>query len=210
MAKFDLHIHTYYSKCGVDSPKTMVKMAISKKLDGIAITDHNTTVGALQAMKNNQELTVIPGIEVSTRDGEILGLGITQRLPEGKSAQETIDLIRDRGGIAVIPHPYDLLRSSIGFGIRMLKFDAIEVYNSNLVLPFANRLAKKAAEKEGYSTIAGSDAHIATAVGNAYTIIDETDIEDVLEAIRKNQTKVYGRQTRVMTKIRRKVLSMLR
>lgn len=210
MAKFDLHIHTYYSKCGVDSPKTMVKMAISKKLDGIAITDHNTTVGALQAMKNNQELTVIPGIEVSTRDGEILGLGITQRLPEGKSAQETIDLIRDRGGIAVIPHPYDLLRSSIGFGIRMLKFDAIEVYNSNLVLPLANRLAKKAAEKEGYSTIAGSDAHIATAVGNAYTIIDETDIEDVLEAIRKNQTKVYGRQTRVMTKIRRKVLSMLR
>lgn len=210
MAKFDLHIHTYYSKCGVDSPKTMVKMAISKKLDGIAITDHNTTVGALQAMKNNQELTVIPGIEVSTRDGEILGLGITQRLPEGKSAQETIDLIRDRGGIAVIPHPYDLLRSSIGFGIRMLKFDAIEVYNSNLVLPLANRLAKKAAEKEGYSTIAGSDAHIATAVGNAYTIIDETDIEDILEAIRKNQTKVYGRQTRVMTKIRRKVLSMLR
>lgn len=210
MAKFDLHMHTYYSKCGVDSPKTMVKMAISKKLDGIAITDHNTTVGALQAMKNNQELTVIPGIEVSTRDGEILGLGITQRLPEGKSAQETIDLIRDRGGIAVIPHPYDLLRSSIGFRIRMLKFDAIEVYNSNLVLPFANRLAKKAAEKEGYSTIAGSDAHIATAVGNAYTIIDETDIEDVLEAIRKNQTKVYGRQTRVMTKIRRKVLSMLR
>lgn len=210
MAKFDLHIHTYYSKCGVDSPKTMVKMAISKKLDGIAITDHNTTVGALQAMKNNQELTVIPGIEVSTRDGEILGLGITQRLPEGKSAQETIDLIRDRGGIAVIPHPYDLLRSSIGFGIRMLKFDAIEVYNSNLVLPFANRLAKKAAEKEGYSTTAGSDAHIATAVGNAYTIIDETDIEDILEAIRKNQTKVYGRQTRVMTKIRRKVLSMLR
>ncbi len=210
MAKFDLHIHTYYSKCGVDSPKTMVKMAISKKLDGIAITDHNTTVGALQAMKNNQELTVIPGIEVSTRDGEILGLGITQRLPEGKSAQETIDLIRDRGGIAVIPHPYDLLRSSIGFGIRMLKFDAIEVYNSNLVLPFANRLAKKAAEKEGYSTIAGSDAHIATAVGNAYTIIDETDIEDILEAIRKNQTKVYGRPTRVMTKIRRKVLSMLR
>ena len=210
MAKFDLHIHTYYSKCGVDSPKTMVKMAISKKLDGIAITDHNTTVGALQAMKNNQELTVIPGIEVSTRDGEILGLGITQRLPEGKSAQETIDLIRDRGGIAVIPHPYDLLRSSIGFRIRMLKFDAIEVYNSNLVLPFANRLAKKAAEKEGYSTIAGSDAHIATAVGNAYTIIDETDIEDILEAIRKNQTKVYGRPTRVMTKIRRKVLSMLR
>lgn len=210
MAKFDLHMHTYYSKCGVDSPKTMVKMAISKKLDGIAITDHNTTVGALQAMKNNQELTVIPGIEVSTRDGEILGLGITQRLPEGKSAQETIDLIRDRGGIAVIPHPYDLLRSSIGFGIRMLKFDAIEVYNSNLVLPLANRLAKKAAEKEGYSTIAGSDAHIATAVGNAYTIIDETDIEDILEAIRKNQTKVYGRPTRVMTKIRRKVLSMLR
>lgn len=210
MAKFDLHIHTHYSKCGLDSPKTIVKIAISKKLDGIAITDHNTTVGALQAMRNNQELTVIPGTEVSTKDGEILGLGITQRLPEGRSAQETINLIRDRGGIAVIPHPYDLLRNSIGFRMKALKFDAVEVYNSNLVLPFANRLARRAAEKEGYSTVAGSDAHIGTAVGNAYTIIDETDVEDILEAIRKNRTEVYGRPTRFLTKIRRKALSMLR
>ena len=210
MAKFDLHIHTHYSKCGVDSPKTIVKMAISRKLDGIAITDHNTTAGALQAMRNSQGLTVIPGIEVSTKDGEILGLGITQRLPEERSAQETIDLIRDKGGIAVIPHPFDFLRGGIGFKIRRLKFDAMEVYNSNLVFPFANRLARRIANKVGYPTTAGSDAHIGTAVGNAYTIVHETDVEDILEAIRKNRTEVYGRQTCFLTKVRRKALSMLR
>ncbi|MFX0068969.1 MAG: PHP-associated domain-containing protein [Promethearchaeota archaeon] len=210
MPKFDLHIHTHYSRCGVDSPKTIVKMAIKRKLQGIAITDHNTTAGALQALRSNQELTVIPGIEVSTKDGEILGLGITQRLPEKRSGQETIDLIRDKGGIAVIPHPFDLLRGSIGFKIRTLKFDAIEVYNSNLVFPFANRLARKIADKEGYPTIAGSDAHIGVAVGNAYTIIHETDVDDILEAIRKKRTEVYGRQTCFMTKVRRKALSMLR
>jgi len=209
MLKIDMHVHTRHSD-STGSVEEVLQVAQRKGLDGIAITDHNTTAGALQAMRNSQGLTVIPGIEVSTKDGEILGLGITQRLPEERSAQETIDLIRDKGGIAVIPHPFDFLRGGIGFKIRRLKFDAMEVYNSNLVFPFANRLARRIANKVGYPTTAGSDAHIGTAVGNAYTIVHETDVEDILEAIRKNRTEVYGRQTCFLTKVRRKALSMLR
>ena len=47
----DLHIHSKYSYDGILEPKDIVKIAIKKGLDGIAITDHNTVKGALEAKK---------------------------------------------------------------------------------------------------------------------------------------------------------------
>lgn len=65
--KFDLHVHTTHSD-GTFTPKEIVDLARKIKLSGIAITDHDTTSGleiALKYSKSFNDLTIIPGIELS-------------------------------------------------------------------------------------------------------------------------------------------------
>ncbi|MCK9442920.1 MAG: PHP domain-containing protein [Tissierellaceae bacterium] len=63
--RFDLHVHTNQSD-GLLSPEEVVDLAIQKKLDGIAITDHDTISGIAPAINHGRKyggFTVIPGIE---------------------------------------------------------------------------------------------------------------------------------------------------
>lgn len=70
--KVDLHIHTVLSACAELSmgPKDIVRRALEEKLDIIAITDHNSAenVSAVLNVAESTELTVIPGMEVYSRD----------------------------------------------------------------------------------------------------------------------------------------------
>lgn len=62
---FDLHIHTTYSD-GLFTPEQVIDLAISKGLNGIAITDHDTVLGiepAIEYSKKTRGLKIIPGIE---------------------------------------------------------------------------------------------------------------------------------------------------
>lgn len=63
----DLHIHTTASD-GTFSPSQVVQLAQQKSLKGIAITDHDTTDGIAEALKEGERLNlkVVPGIEIST------------------------------------------------------------------------------------------------------------------------------------------------
>jgi len=73
--RYDLHVHTKYSKpCGHMEPATLLKIAKKRNLDGVAVCDHNTTKGALAVRKLNkdQNLEVIPGIEIKTQYGDVL------------------------------------------------------------------------------------------------------------------------------------------
>ena len=71
-------------------------------LDGLAITDHNTLAHDL-----GEDMVILPGIEISSRDGHVIGLGVSETIPRGLSADETIRRIRGQNGVSIIPHPYD-------------------------------------------------------------------------------------------------------
>ena len=130
--KLDLHVHTSYSAdCNVQV-ENYFKEARKNGLTGFAITDHNEVQGAAKAFtmaKNYRDLVIIRGIEVSSSKGHILGYGVTEPIPRGLSPEETVERIKDAGGVPVAAHPY---RRASGIGsevVKKVKFDIVEVLN---------------------------------------------------------------------------------
>jgi len=77
--KADLHIHTCLSPCAEleMSPRAIVKTAVKKRIDIIAITDHNSAENVIAARKaaKNSDLTVLAGMEITTsEEAHILAL----------------------------------------------------------------------------------------------------------------------------------------
>jgi predicted metal-dependent phosphoesterase TrpH len=96
MGRVDLHIHTTASD-GVLSPAEVVRVAIDKGLEVIAITDHDTTDGVDQALAaaSGGHLEVIPAIELSAEEGprevHILGYYIDHH---DEALQEKLAVLR--------------------------------------------------------------------------------------------------------------------
>lgn len=187
----DIHIHSYYSHGtkiyydGVNSPKDILIYAKRIGLDAISITDHDTLKGSNQAIKLSKkyDITVISGMEVSSSDGHILALGISESLPKGLSAEETVDMIHERGGIAIAPHPFDIRRTGIGHLARIC--DAIEVFNSQNLDRVSNIKAERFANKYNIPKTAGSDAHSIELIGNGIIEIPSyPDIDYILKKIK--------------------------
>jgi predicted metal-dependent phosphoesterase TrpH len=199
--KLDLHVHTNRSSDAFTSPKQLAAICRDRGLDGLAITDHNVL-----AVDSSDELVILPGIEISTRHGHVIGLGMSETVPRGLSADETIRRIRDLNGISIIPHPYDLLRSSVRPHLLTVRPDAIEVINSSSFLHWLtwNR-ARKFAEKEKYPMTAGSDSHIPQTIGRAYTEIEceSRDAESVLASLRSGSVSPFGRPVRATERFRK-------
>lgn len=196
----DLHCHTFYSGDGVSSPEELIAGARAKGLHAIAVTDHNTCEAIGYMLDHGlmradglpvDGFLVLPGVEVTTDEGHLLCIGTT--LPDaprlkGKPAHEVCDLIHERGGLAIPPHPYDLFRAGIRFNtLETLPIDAIEVFNAATTLRRYNRYAFKYAQERGLPMTAASDAHHAAAVGTAYTIIncEELSVKALLAQIVK-------------------------
>lgn len=207
--KLDLHVHTFYSHDGIHSPELVLQNAAKKGLSAIAITDHNTVKGLEQAKKCRSEVLVIPGIEVDTKEGHIIGLGVDGNIKPWQTAAETIEIIRDAGGIAVAAHPFDLLRRGVGLKAKELKIDAIEVMNSRINTPFSNALARRLAKNLNSSVTAGSDAHLAEEVGSAYIMIRDVEsftVDTILRAIRSahpSQIRVFGKLTSLRSRVKK-------
>ena len=197
-SKADLHIHSNESD-GLASPEEIVEYAATKTdLKVIAITDHNTIEGALKAREAARKypgLQVVIGSEITSKWGHILGLFLTEDVPAGLSAAETISRIAEQGGIAVIAHPFanrafgPFGLKSLGDRISHVAFQAMEVYNSSPYLVLANRLAAKAfLAGQGIAATGGSDAHVLKAVGNGYTLFRGETAEDVRHSIEELET----------------------
>lgn len=190
--KIDMHVHSCYSADSVITPKEIVFYANKHGLNGLAITDHNRIDGALKIAAKT-DLLVIPGIEIASADGHIIGLNITHPVPEKLSAEETVERIHSAGGIAVACHPFGFLKGGLGNRVSS-SFDAIEVINSSSI-PFRIAVKKslKVAARLGKPCLAGSDAHYGPEIGCAYTMINaERNINDVIEAIAKGLCQPVG------------------
>ena len=190
--KADLHVHTSYSTDSIITPKDLVFYAKKRELTAVAVTDHNQVEGA-KKIAAETDFLIIPGTEVSSRDGHIVGLNVNDNIPRGLSAGETVDRIHSTGGVAIACHPYALFKGSIGQYVSS-KFDAIETINASS-FPFrsASSKAEKLAKRFNLPRVAGTDAHFGPVIGCAYTIVDsEPNLEAILGAIIKGKCEPAG------------------
>ncbi len=198
----ELHCHSALSHDGRDPIELLLEQAKAVDLDAIAVTDHDEIDASLEAAKLAPEygLVGIPGMEITSRAGHVLGLGIEERIPPGLSFGETLDKIREQGGVAIVPHPFQKSRSGVAANItgkKLAEADAIEVYNSRLLTGRGNRKARSFAIDQDVPMTAGSDAHISEMVGQAVTKIDvkTPDKRAILGAIVDGRTEVNGKRT---------------
>lgn len=174
--KIDLHVHTAASMDGLSSLEEQARAARAAGLDAMAVTDHNLCTPVPQTLEG---VLLVPGCEISTRQGHITGLFLEEPLdlellrrgglPEGGAAVEEI---HRRGGIAVLAHPYQSPRAAPEtFSFRP---DAVEGANARAAfkVPDANQKGTALARSWGLPAVGGSDAHSRREVGNAFTQAD--------------------------------------
>ncbi|MDY6964492.1 MAG: PHP domain-containing protein [Halobacteriota archaeon] len=203
LLRFDLHIHSCFSIDSHSSIEDIVKRAKEAGLDGIAITDHDSIEGVNAAERyveeNGVDLMIIPGIEVTTSKGHILVLGIREKIPRKLSLEETIEKASELGGLIIVPHPFHPFRHGVG-DVNGLAVDAIEVFNSRYITGLSNKSAERYAKRLCYPVVAGSDAHVAEAVGFGVTKVDvDRDVTSVLEGIREGRSTFEGSKTPLHT-----------
>lgn len=191
--RIDLHVHTTRSRDAFVPEEELPFIMKQRGLDGVAITNHDVFTEP-----GRSEMIVIPGIEVSTIQGHIIGLGISGLIAKGRPVDETISMIQGSGGVAVIPHPFDPVSPCVRPSKLRVRPDAIEVINSDALFFRLNTVfARRAAERLKLPMVAGSDSHIPQTVGDAYTLIesDSKDVEDILSAIRAGKVEPVGGAT---------------
>ncbi|UCD02616.1 MAG: PHP domain-containing protein [Candidatus Aenigmatarchaeota archaeon] len=200
--KFELHAHTFYSSDAIVSPEDFVKTAKIKGMNGIAVTDHNTTKGwkRVLAAGKRERIHVIKGEEVRVfhdgrKIGEILALFINEDIKPGEFL-EVKDKVKDQGGLLIVAHPFDFLRNHF----RMTEeykdhFDGVETMNARVLFDYFNRKAEEFARKNHLGMIGGSDSHCRYEMCNGYTEADIARAEELQKAIKNRKTKAYGKKT---------------
>lgn len=190
MIRADLHFHTRYSLDATQQPRTIVeRLNRHPTLNAIAITDHNTTKGYLETReyaKAYPDILIIPGVEISAEEGEIIVLGLTELLPKPWKAQGIIDHAKANGYVTIAPHPY----RGIGLKdlVKELNVDAIETLNG-ITEPELNKQAQQVANARKLPCTAGSDAHFDDDAWNVQTEIRAPlDVDAILKAIRTGRT----------------------
>ncbi len=203
--KCDLHCHTSYSYDSTTPPKEMVEAAIKKGIDCLAITDHSEIKGALEAIGHakRKSILIIPGIEIKSKEGDILGLNIEKIIPNGLSTEETVKRIKEGGGIAIIPHPFGWF-CSFKRDLKEIskEIDGIEILNASIFGP-GNKKALAFVQKFNLPFTAGSDAHNLNLVGRAYLEIpgNNLSIEEIFKQIKNRNVKIGGGEAGFLEKL---------
>ena len=184
----DLHIHTTLSD-GAATPEEMAARLARSDLAVAAITDHDTVEGALRVreMLAGRGPEVVVGTEVSTAQGHLLAVFVERDVPRGLDARRTIEIIHERGGLAVAAHPYFPM-ASLGDLAGRLPFDAIEVANGTPLGELANRRAARRLGPSARALVGGSDAHLVGAVGHVRTHFPGRNAQDLRVAIERGET----------------------
>ena len=202
-------MHTH-SEASPDSRTKVADQARAVRAAGINVicaTDHNTIEGALRLRELADGFRVVIGEEISSRDGEIIGLFLEHAVPRDLSGEETIARIHDQGGFVVVPHPfsinrrYHMRRASLD-RLRS-QIDALEIFNAREAIFLNNRSAAAYAKEHGIVGTAGSDAHRASEIGRAFVEMpDFAGRDDFLNSLRQGvaQGRLSGGRVHVYTR----------
>ena len=207
MGLADLHIHTIYSYDGTASVPAVLARARDVGLDVIAITDHDEIRGALQAFEvaHRFGVDVIPGIEITTADGDLLALFVTEKIMPGLSLVETLLRVGEAGGICLAPHPMARVTGMKSLGgptiIRALNHPeasrilvGIETFNATALDRESNEHARAlAGQFSGIAQVGNSDAHVLQAIGLGATEFLGCTAADLLDALWIGATDVVQR-----------------
>lgn len=184
MMTVDMHIHTFYSHDGYLSLHGLDTACHRKGLTTVAITDHDAIIGAMEADRlfraGRFRTGVIVGEEVTTSQGEIIGLFLREYIPPGMSLAETIEAIRMQGGLVYLNHPFGYERRSARLSLSHLeplwnRIDVVEIFNGRNWSRQANQSARDWAAEHGKPGGAGTDAHSAWEVGRSFVRLREFD-----------------------------------
>lgn len=204
MGKADLHVHTTYSYDGTCTVEAVLQQAVQAGLDVIAVTDHDEIAGAREALRlaARYGIQVIPGEEISTREGHLLAYFIQEKIPAGLPLAETALRVRRQGGICAAAHPCAAGVNSItGRDIRRALevpgvcdvLIGIETFNYSLILPHTNQTALELAEALNLAKVGGSDSHILDSIGYGCTEFPGKTAADLRRALLTRTTR--SRQT---------------
>ena len=204
MGLADLHMHTIYSYDGTASVPAVLTRARQIGLDVIAITDHDEITGSLKALElaPRYGVEVIPGSEVTTSEGDLLALNITQKIDRGLPLTETILKVGELGGFCIAPHPM-----AGGFGMKSLNaysilkalrnpqvartLIAIESYNATTLDRLSNQYARILAERLDIAQTGSSDAHVVEAIGLGATEFDGHAAQDLINALHMGSVHIH-------------------
>lgn len=171
MYKIDLHTHSTASPDGGITPEQYAQIIEDGLLDYVAITDHNTITGALE-IKKQLGRRIIVGEEIEAQEGEIIGLFIKESIPANLTALETVQYIKQQGGLVYIPHPFETVRKGISQDTlrQIMDFvDIIEAYNGRAVFQNKGPEATKVSRLNNIPVAASSDAHGVKGIGTAFS-----------------------------------------
>jgi len=174
----DLHTHTLYSRDCLTSLEDFLRTCQRRGLDRVAVTDHNTIVGALRLKEMDPE-RIIVGEEIRTTHGELIAYFLTEEVPPARSPEETVELVHAQGGVVGVSHPFDVVRrEAMGRAavVSLLgRLDFVEAFNARSLLPACNRAARAFALQHGLPMTAGSDAHCAWELGRGAVLLPSFD-----------------------------------
>ena len=203
MGLADLHIHTIYSYDGTASVPAVLNRARQSGLDVIAITDHDEIAGSHKALELAPAygVEVIPGTEVTTAEGDLLALNITEKIPRSRPLIETVLKVGDLGGFCIAPHPmagglgmkslsaYSILKALRNPDVARILI-AIETYNATTIDKMSNHYARILAERLDIAQTASSDAHIVEAIGLGVTEFDGHSAQDLVDALMRRAVRI--------------------
>lgn len=200
----DLHIHTLASD-GVSGVEEVLAAAQRHGLDVVAITDHERIDAAVVARRLAQErelpVRVIVGEEITTRNGHLVALFLTQRIKPWGRMRDAVAAVHDQGGIAIVAHPlvpYPLcasertIRRMLEDGDAARHPDAIEAFNPTTARMRWSRRVPAFVDEVGLAAVASSDAHRAELVGQALTRFPGRTEDDLRAAIAARATTWDG------------------
>lgn len=207
LLNLDLHVHTVRSPDGCSTISDIANVARSRGLHGIAVADHDLIMFEGESVRLSGELglLVIPAVELTTDVGHLLVLNPKRDLV-GFALREAAQAASKDGSPIIIPHPMDPFSHGIGENqtLSILCYSPlIEVLNASTLSRY-NKKASTLASSNSLPVVGGSDAHIAEAVGDAYTVVDTPcpDLNSVLAAIANGQTRPAGGRTSINTSLK--------
>jgi predicted metal-dependent phosphoesterase TrpH len=213
MGYADLHIHSIYSYDGTARIPEILEFAARRTdLSVIAITDHDEIDGAWEAtmLSHRYGIEVVPGLEVTARDGHILALFTEERIPRGLSALETVLAIRAAGGLAVAAHPLargvhglsgESIRRILAHPDAAQTLVALESVNAGLPLRGSNGRTADLARSLPVGCTGGSDSHVAWTIGQGVTVFPGQTAADLRAALEARVTTALYREQPSMTRL---------
>jgi predicted metal-dependent phosphoesterase TrpH len=203
-SRADIHMHTNLGD-GWASPARLVEEATRRGLPLIAITDHDHVEGAKRVQdliyQQNSSLQMITGVEVSTRHGHLLGLFVMKAPKAMRAVEESIEDIKEQGGLVIVPHPLGKLVPSLSRAKidelleKGYEIDGIEMYNPSPANASMRPVVRDANQQWGLAETGGSDAHFWQHIGSGYTLFPGSSSDDLRRAIIERSVRSGGQES---------------